>query len=73
MKPMPAYNVLTPEEAAKRLRVSPERVRQFCRENRLGKRLGDRWVISEADLQAFMRRPRPTGRPRASDAEVSVA
>ncbi len=78
---MPAYNVLTVEEAAHRLGVSPERVRQFCRENRLGKRLGDpergRWVISEIDLRRFMRQPRPNGRPpngrKKSPLQVSVA
>ena len=70
---MRSYNILTSEETAARLQVSTERVRQFCREGRLGKRLGDRWMISETELRKFERQPRPTGRPRSSAPQVLLA
>jgi len=50
------------KEAATRLGVSEQRVRQFCEEGRLGtKKFAGRWVITEAELRAF--KLRPTGRP----------
>ena len=60
---MPAYSILSCEEAAERLNVSVVRVRQFCREGRIGKRLGKLWIIQEAELEQFRRRPRKNGRP----------
>lgn len=60
-------NLLTCEEAAPYLGVSAERVRQFCRERRLGQRIGDRWVIPMDELQQFSKIPRETGRPPAEE------
>jgi len=60
---MPAYAILTCAEAAERLRVSPRRVAKLCSQGRLGKRLGGRWVIQEAELEQFRKQPRTPGRP----------
>ena len=60
---MPAYNILTVEEAAKLLKLSTCRIRQFCREGRIGRRLGGRWAIDQDELYDFRRQTRPNGRP----------
>ena len=60
---VPAYSILSCEEAAKRLRISRRRMAQFCKEGRVGKRLGGRWVIQEAELEQFQKQPRRVGRP----------
>ena len=51
-------------EAADFLGITTERVRQFCREGRLGQQVGDRWVIPEDELKQFAKIPRPNGRPK---------
>lgn len=48
-------------EAAERLGLTPQRVRQFCREGRLGQRVGRQWVITEEELEAFQKLPRHAG------------
>lgn len=54
--------LLDTKEAAARLGVSEQRVRQFCEEGRLeARKFAGRWVITEAELRAF--KLRPTGRP----------
>jgi excisionase family DNA binding protein len=60
---MPAYSIYTIDEAATVLALSPQRVRRFCAEGRLGKRLGRRWVIAESDLEEFKKKERRPGRP----------
>lgn len=56
-------NLLDTKEAATRLGVSEQRVRQFCEKGRLGTKFAGRWVMTEAELRAF--KPHPTGRPKA--------
>ncbi len=53
----------TPEEAGRIIGVSSVRIRQFCRQGRIGQKVGERWVISLAELQKFDRIPRTLGRP----------
>lgn len=55
--------LLSVNEAAEFLGVSPERVRDFCREGRIGQRVGDRYVISQDELRIFAQIPRKRGRP----------
>ena len=55
-------NLLDTKEAATRLGISEQRVRQFCEEGRLGTKFAGRWVIPETALRTF--KPNPTGRPR---------
>jgi excisionase family DNA binding protein len=59
-------DMLTIEEAARELELSPRRVRQFCQEGRLGRRLGWQWVITRDELEEFKRQWRPCGRPKGS-------
>jgi excisionase family DNA binding protein len=64
---------MTVEEAAEILGLTPQRVRVFCREGRLGQRVGRQWVITEEELERFQSIPRlpgvSTGRPRDNAAE----
>lgn len=47
--------LLTPEEAAERLAVSPKSIRKWLREGKLkGVRAGRLWRIRERDLEAFV-------------------
>ena len=56
-----AMQLLDTKVAAKRLRVTERRIRALCETGRLGTQVAGRWVITEADLRTFRRRP--TGRP----------
>jgi len=57
-------NLLSIPEAAERLGLSPSLVRRYCRQGRLGQRVGGRWVISEIELVRFDKEPRPVGYPK---------
>lgn len=47
--------LLTPEEAAARLKVSPETIKKWCRSGRLrGVKVSVLWRIREEDLEAFI-------------------
>ena len=61
--------LLSPEQAAKELRLTPRRVRQFCKQGRIGQRVGGRYVITRRELNAFLSAPRPTGRPQKEKSE----
>lgn len=52
---------MTVKEAAEELGLTPQRVRQFCREGRLGQRLGREWVITREELEEFKKIPRKPG------------
>ena len=54
---------LTIDQAAKKLKVTPRRVRDFCREGRIGTRFGGCWMIDPDELKQFMKLPRKAGRP----------
>jgi excisionase family DNA binding protein len=56
--------ICTPDEAAKQLGLTPERVLQFCRAGRLqARKMGRDWVILSASVRMFAKSPRPEGRP----------
>jgi excisionase family DNA binding protein len=60
-------NLLTPEQAAVVLGVSPARVRVLCRSKRLGRQVGVRnYVIPEDELEEFKKVVRPPGRPKTA-------
>ena len=61
---------LTTREAAEFLDVSQSRVVQFCREGRLGRKIGRNWAITRAQLEAFRKIERKPG-PRCSRAAKS--
>jgi hypothetical protein len=56
-------------QAAKFLSLSHQRVRQFCGEGRLGTKVGQQWVITREELEAFSKTDRPSGRPPVADEE----
>ncbi|MBT9173671.1 MAG: hypothetical protein DDT21_02075 [Syntrophomonadaceae bacterium] len=50
-----AERLLTPQQAAERLAVSPKSVRGWLRQGKLrGVRAGSLWRIRESDLEAFL-------------------
>ncbi len=56
--------LLTVKEVAKELGRSEKRVREYCREGRLGHKFGRQWVITRSELDAFKKIPRRRGAPR---------
>jgi excisionase family DNA binding protein len=56
--------LLTPEQAAGLLGISPALIRRYCRQGRLGKHIGGRWLISLDDLERFKEKPRRAGNPQ---------
>ena len=58
---------VTVDEAADIIGVSDVRIRQFCREKRLGTLLGTRWLITEDEAHEFAEKVRPNGRPKKSE------
>ena len=60
--------LLTPEEAAERLSVSPKGVKNWLRQGKLrGLKVGRLWRISESDLGAFLDASRAAGQGTAAD------
>lgn len=58
---------MTVTDAAKKLEVSPRRIRQFINEGRLSARkIGKQYIITKASLGAFVDKPRKVGRPPGS-------
>ena len=55
-------DLMDTKQAAVRLGVSEQRVRQLCEAGDFGKKFAGRWMITEAELRRF--KPRPTGRPK---------
>jgi hypothetical protein len=52
----------TIQEAAEKLGVSAERVRQFCRADRLGEKIFGKWLINKKQLAEFAKIERRDGR-----------
>lgn len=59
-------NFLTTDEVARKLRVSPGRVRQFVAEGRLHyeRKIGSAALFDAEVVEQFAKQPRPTGRPK---------
>ena len=51
-------------QAAERLNLSTSIVRRYCRQGRLGGKVGGRWVVPSDQLEQFVKEPRPTGYPK---------
>jgi excisionase family DNA binding protein len=66
-----AEELLTVQEVAKELGRSEKRVREYCREGRLGHKVGRQWIITRTELEAFKKVPRIHGAPRSDDQECS--
>lgn len=56
---------MTADDVAEELGITPQRVREFCRQGRLGRKIGRQWIISREDFERFVREdyPRKPGRP----------
>ncbi len=61
--------LLTVQEVAKELNRSEHRVREYCREGRLGKKIGRQWIITRAELDVFKQVPRKHGAPFKKEEE----
>lgn len=57
-------DLLTVDQVAKKLRVSPGWVRQLCQIGRLGQKIGRQWLITREELDSYIAKRRPPGRPR---------
>ena len=53
--------IYTVSQAAQRLDLSAVRVRQFCQEGRIGRKLGNLWVIEDNELRRFAAKKRIPG------------
>lgn len=53
--------LLTASQAARRLGITPALVCRYCRQGRLGQRIGHQWLITEDELTAFAAIPRTVG------------
>lgn len=58
---MTSPKLLSVNDAAEKLQLSSVRVRQFCQEGRLGRKIGNIWVIDEKELDKFSTVKRPHG------------
>lgn len=54
----------TTAEAAEVLGISARLVKRYCKEGRLGEKIGRNYSITEAQLRRFMESPRSPGRPQ---------
>jgi len=57
-------NLLSIPQAAERLGFSQSLVRRYCRQGRLGIKVGKVWVIPLDHIEQFVKEPRPVGYPK---------
>lgn len=56
--------MLTVNQVADKLGVTPSLVRRFCRDGRLkAQKIGRDWLIDKRSLDSFSGKPRKAGRP----------
>lgn len=69
-----AERLLTPEEAASRLAVSPKSIREWLRTGKLkGVKAGRLWRIREHDIYTFLGKAAPAARVDSEDPILKVA
>ena len=56
--------LLSIPQAAQRLGLSASLIRRYCRQGRLGIKVGGRWVIPLDHIEQFVKEPRPIGYPK---------
>ncbi len=56
-------NLLTTTQAAAILNLDESVMRAYCRQGRLGSKIGRQWLITTAELKRFAKKPRPVGNP----------
>lgn len=65
-KATPAIQVLTPDEASKRMRVNPQTVMKWCRQGKIGVKQGRRWLITPDEVERYLRGVQLTKGPRVA-------
>lgn len=58
---MGGMELLSITDVAKELNLSQNRVRTFCQDGRLGRKVGHQWIITRDELEAFKKLPRKRG------------
>ena len=66
---MSNFNLLSIAEAAaeakkRKQSLSARRLQALCKQQRLGQKVGSRYVIDAAELRSFLAKPRSSGRPK---------
>lgn len=61
--------LLSVDQVAEELELSTNTVRVFCQQGRIGTKVGNQWIITRAELEAFKATPRPVGRPSKGEEE----
>jgi excisionase family DNA binding protein len=61
----PSIQVLTPDEAAERMRVNPQTVMKWCREQKMGVKAGRKWLITPEEVDRYLRGVLLTKGPKA--------
>lgn len=68
-------DVLTTNEAAELLKVTPRRIQQYCKANMLGYKQGGRYVITRRDIRDFWTKfanMKPGRKPKQQSSNVAV-
>ncbi len=63
ISPSVEVELLSTRQAAEILQVSVRRIQQFCEEGRIGTMVGNGWVFTRDELDAFAKEPREVGNP----------
>jgi excisionase family DNA binding protein len=61
----PSIQVLTPHEAAKKMRVNSQTVMKWCRQGKLGVKAGRKWLITPDEVDRYLRGVLLTKGPKA--------
>ena len=61
----PSIQVLTPYEAAKKMRVNSQTVMKWCRQGKLGVKSGRKWLITPDEVDRYLRGVLLTKGPKA--------
>lgn len=57
--------MLSTKQAASQLGITQQLVRRYCEQGRIkAEKVGRDWVMTQAALDSFSRKPRKTGRPK---------
>lgn len=59
-------DVLTVEDVAKELSVSPGWVRRLAQDGKLGRKVGRQWLFTSKEVEDYKRNRKPPGRPKNS-------
>ncbi len=52
---LPGPSFLTPDEAAKVMRVNPQTVMKWCRQKKMGVKSGRKWLINQKEVDRYLR------------------